>query len=119
MTAASIEAPTTIDLARLAGVQPGDGPNSPGSTFLESIRNSIEVEDGTPDEDAITSLADDAAHWPSSHAVWLIFTDLRAYREDTTDLTGGTTSVADLTEHARTVLSVIAERLIRDLLAGA
>jgi len=107
-----------IELATLAGCGQPNSPSSPGAEFLIGIVNAVEdaIDNGELDERLAHELAEDAPA-VSTDAKWQQFSDLLAWRIDVTDLTGDRISPRALTEHAHTVLVVIATDLIAALIA--
>lgn len=119
-------APQTIhglsaaDLAELAGVGRPERPDSAGARFLLGVRDDLSdwIENsGEPlDATAVEALANDAVPTATS-VTWATFYDLAAWQVDVTDLTGDRISASRLTEHAESVLSFVAEALLKALLA--
>ena len=109
---------SVITLATLAGCGQPDSPDSPGAEFLIAVMDAVEdaIDNDEDDEGTLNEIANDAPA-VSTHAKWEQFIDLRGYRVDTTDQYGDRISARSLTDHANGVLVVIADNLIRALVA--
>ena len=114
---------TPYELARFAECTSPDSNESPGARFLESIQDDVNdrLTDGAPignDEwimDAVSEVADNAPDI-YTHAMWLEFIDLCAYREDPSDLGA---DGSNMESAARLCLYIIAERLASALFEEA
>lgn len=106
-----------IELANLAGCGQPDSTDTDGAEFLIAVMDAVEdaIDNDDANEDTLTDIANDA---PSGVIAtrWRQFTDLAGWRIDTTDLTGDRISARQLSDHANTVLVVIAENLIAALM---
>jgi len=104
-------------LAELAGCAAPDF-DSDGATFLVGIMHAVEdaIDNDETDEEALDQIANDA---PDGAIVrrWQEFVDLKGWQIDTTDLTGDRISARALSEHAHSVLFLIAENLVKALIA--
>lgn len=114
-------------LSGLAECSSPDGPNSAGTAFLVSVRDTLieavvsgEITPGEDDGDGVINEIADNAPDVSTHTRWLEFVDLAAYREYPTDLEDDDADrrapnyLFDLTGLC---LYVVAERLCHALLA--
>jgi hypothetical protein len=118
MTELNKAAANTIIYAALAECGQPDTPDSPGAKFLNSVADAVAdaIENGEDDERILNEIANDAPAM-STHEKWEQFVDLRGYRVDTTDQYGDRISARNLTDHVNGVLVVIADNLIRALIA--
>ena len=109
---------SVITLATLAGCGQPDSVDSPGAEFLIAVMDAVEdaIDNNEDDEGTLNEIANDAPA-VSTHEKWAQFVDLRGYRVDTTDQYGDRISARNLTDHANGVLVVIADNLIRALVA--
>ena len=108
-----------IELANLAGCYTVPNVDSDGAEFLIAVMDAVEdaIDNGDElDERLISELAYDA---PSGVIAtrWQQFVDLKGWQFDSTDVIGDRISASRLSEHIRDVLALIAENLIRALVA--
>ena len=113
MNTEPIVPPAVYELSRLADCADPDSTTSPGGVWLTDLYEAWDDNRHQYDdvERMITEIADGAVP-TGTHAGWLVYVDLCAYREDLSDYSVTTT---DMTEVCRLALCVIAERTVAAL----
>lgn len=108
-----------FELARLADVASPDASDSPGAQWLEHVqlvaRELVSANPGVDADDLADAISEgaDSAVPIYTHERFQVFVDLAAYTEDVTDFG----PIEDMEQGAGIALYMVAERLIRALIA--